>query len=376
MRVFLLALAAFSGMCQDSNVDPYAVLGLTKNASPKDVKNAYRKLSLKYHPDKNKKKEAKLKMMQVSDAYEMIGDPDKKVIFDEFGAGQKFHNRWQYEESQRRKGKAVSKKGFYEASEDVLTLTMRNFYQAVRGGQPVLVEFYAPWCVHCQDMVSEYKKAGVLLDGVAKVGAINCEAEKSLCNQQNIRGYPSMKLFLPLKDGNQEVEEFNARDHTAEALYSFVQTALSTDLKTLTKANFDQVTNGDLWVVDFSAGKWCGPCSGLKPHMKQAASSLSAYAKVGIVNCDEQGDLCNRLGVQFYPQLRMFYGDKTSAQGENLEVNNNFPAVGVMELFSTLVRVLKEPIAAGAAEDGVQEEHEDQDVDEEDEDDEVDHNEL
>jgi DnaJ-class molecular chaperone len=65
--------------------DYYKILGLTKGASDDDIKKAYRKLALKYHPDKNKEPGAEEKFKEVAEAYEILSDPKKKDIFDKYG---------------------------------------------------------------------------------------------------------------------------------------------------------------------------------------------------------------------------------------------------------------------------------------------------
>jgi DnaJ-class molecular chaperone len=63
--------------------DPYAVLGLNKTATQEDVKNAYRKLAKKYHPDLNPaSKEAEAKFKELTEANEILSDPKKKAEFD------------------------------------------------------------------------------------------------------------------------------------------------------------------------------------------------------------------------------------------------------------------------------------------------------
>src|SRR6267154_2460076 len=63
--------------------DPYEVLGVSKGASPEDIKKAYRKLAKKLHPDSNKKDpKAATKFSELNGAYEIIGDEDKRKAFD------------------------------------------------------------------------------------------------------------------------------------------------------------------------------------------------------------------------------------------------------------------------------------------------------
>ncbi|XP_056375544.1 dnaJ homolog subfamily B member 6 isoform X2 [Hyla sarda] len=68
-------------------VDYYQVLGVHRNASPEDIKKAYRRLALKWHPDKNpdNKDEAERKFKEVAEAYEVLSDAKKRDLYDKFG---------------------------------------------------------------------------------------------------------------------------------------------------------------------------------------------------------------------------------------------------------------------------------------------------
>ncbi|XP_026147659.1 dnaJ homolog subfamily B member 6b [Mastacembelus armatus] len=68
-------------------VDYYQILGVHKNATQQDIKKAYRKLALKWHPDKNpdNKEEAEKRFKELSEAYEVLSDEKKKNIYDRYG---------------------------------------------------------------------------------------------------------------------------------------------------------------------------------------------------------------------------------------------------------------------------------------------------
>lgn len=65
--------------------DYYSILGISRTATEDEIKKAYRKQALKYHPDKNKTPEAEEKFKLIAEAYEVLSDKKKRDVYDQYG---------------------------------------------------------------------------------------------------------------------------------------------------------------------------------------------------------------------------------------------------------------------------------------------------
>jgi DnaJ-class molecular chaperone len=68
-----------------NKVDLYKVLNLDQSATAEDIKKSYKKLAVKYHPDKNPSESAKDKYLEISKAHEVLSDPEKRNLYDKYG---------------------------------------------------------------------------------------------------------------------------------------------------------------------------------------------------------------------------------------------------------------------------------------------------
>uniref|UniRef100_A0A8B9E8T4 DnaJ homolog subfamily B member 9 n=1 Tax=Anser cygnoides TaxID=8845 RepID=A0A8B9E8T4_ANSCY len=63
----------------------YKILGIQSGANEDEIKKAYRKMALKYHPDKNKDPNAEEKFKEIAEAYDVLSDPKKRAVYDQYG---------------------------------------------------------------------------------------------------------------------------------------------------------------------------------------------------------------------------------------------------------------------------------------------------
>jgi len=119
-------------------IDYYQILGVTKTATDKDIKSAYRKLARKYHPDLNPNdQEANKKFQQLNEANEVLSDAEKRKKYDQYGEnwqhGEQYEQAQQQQNRQQRSygggGQAFDSGGFGGGGDD-----FSDFFQSMFGG--------------------------------------------------------------------------------------------------------------------------------------------------------------------------------------------------------------------------------------------------
>ncbi|QLQ79511.1 hypothetical protein HG537_0C01580 [Torulaspora globosa] len=110
---------------------------------------------------------------------------------------------------------------FYDLDPYIIELTPKSFDKVVhQTNYTTLIEFYAPWCGYCQQLMGIMKKAGKVLDGVVQVASVNCDEPKNkkLCGRYKVQGFPTVMVFRPPKvDLSKPVSErLQLRNHASE----------------------------------------------------------------------------------------------------------------------------------------------------------------
>ncbi|KAM6906014.1 protein disulfide-isomerase A6 isoform 2-T2 [Lycodopsis pacificus] len=225
---------------------------------------------------------------------------------------------------------------FYSASDDVVELTPSNFNKEVIQSDSLwLVEFYAPWCGHCQHLTPDWKKAATALKGIVKVGAVDSDQHKSLGGQYGVKGFPTIKVFGANKNKPEDYQGGRSSQAIVDAAMNTLRTLVKDrlsgksgssgssgynkqsgggskeDVVELTDDNFDKMVLGgdEVWLVEFFA-PWCGHCKSLEPEWAAAASAVKEQTKgkvrLGAMDATVHQAVSGRYGVRGFPTIKIF----------------------------------------------------------------------
>lgn len=199
----------------------------------------------------------------------------------------------------------------YDSSDAVEELTEDNFEEEVLGSEDFwLVEFYAPWCGHCQKLTPEWKKAAKELEGAARLGAVDCDdaGNKGLCSKYDVKGFPTIKVFGEEKDKPSDYQQ--ARE--ASAIVSFVKEAAGpgaassklvaalTYLETYWFLHEDRTPKVLLLTQGEKGGRAPAWLASLAVKYKDGKVKT---VKFGHADVDAQPQIAKRLGVESFPAL-------------------------------------------------------------------------
>ncbi|KAJ5654639.1 PDI related protein A [Penicillium lividum] len=132
--------------------------------------------------------------------------------------------------------------GIYTKKSPVLQLNQKTYGSLIANSNHTsIVEFYAPWCGHCQSLKPAYEKAAQNLNGLAKVAAINCDEDenKPFCGQMGVQGFPTLKIVTPSKKpGKPRVEDYQG-PRTAKGIVDAVVDRIPNHVKRATDKDLD-----------------------------------------------------------------------------------------------------------------------------------------
>jgi protein disulfide-isomerase A6 len=221
----------------------------------------------------------------------------------------------------------------YSSGDDVVQLTSANFDTLVMRSDNVwIIEFYAPWCGHCQSLAPHYKKAASALKGVVKVGAVDCDQYKDLAGKYGVRGFPTIKIFglnknSPTDYNGERTAKAIVESGLAEAKRKVKQqldgetgskssgsssgSGGKSEVIELTDSNFEKTVldSDDVWLIEFFA-PWCGHCKNLAPHWEDAAKQLKGKVKLGALDATVHTLTAQKYEIRGYPTIKYFAGGK------------------------------------------------------------------
>lgn len=201
-----------------------------------------------------------------------------------------------------------------------------------------MLQFYAPWCGHCQQLAPIYKLMAGISKGVFRLAAMDTSAGlgQRMANSYGVEGFPSMYLFgydktKPKKyEGNRDLNSMvrALTDELSDLFQKRMQNSgaggqqqppkkKASDKSHVVNLSSDDfqakiIDNPQVSMVAFVA-PWCGHCKQLLPEWEEAAEQLANEDVVlGLVDATVNKELAQSYGVTGYPTIKVFSGGKSS----------------------------------------------------------------
>uniref|UniRef100_A0A8C8DF19 DnaJ homolog subfamily C member 10 n=1 Tax=Oncorhynchus tshawytscha TaxID=74940 RepID=A0A8C8DF19_ONCTS len=277
-----------------SDEDYYKLLKVSREATTREIRQAFKKLALIMHPDKNPHDEtAHDKFLKVTRAYEVLKDDDLRKKYDKYGEkglqdeqqGGGRYESWNYYRNEF---------GIYDDDLEIVTLDRGDFDAAVNSGELWFVNFYFPRCHHCHELAPTWREFAKEMDGVIRIGAVNCGDNNRLCRSKGINSYPSLYIY---KAGMNPEKYFG--DRAKESLTKFGMQFVKSRVTELWQGNvFTEIeaafSSGVGWLITFCADS--GDCLESQTRQK-LAGMLEGLVNVGWMDCSTQAELCDSFEV-------------------------------------------------------------------------------
>ncbi|XP_031332740.1 dnaJ homolog subfamily C member 10-like [Photinus pyralis] len=229
----------------------------------------------------------------------------------------------------------------------VTTLDEDSFIQVQRKSEDELwiVDFYAPWCAPCQRLMPQMHALAKQLSNFefVRIGQVDCTTEFNICNAQNIKSYPTIRLYPLGSKGLNTVAMYNGHFDVMSLKKWVLSFMPGTVVKPLGEHKFHKavLSNHDHykpWLVDFYA-PWCGHCVHFEPEFLLIAKTLDGRVKCGKVNCQDEHKLCQEVHVHQYPTVYLYL-----SPNERHEITSQVAADVVREVNSILTRKFRDEL--------------------------------
>ena len=336
-KLFLILIIVAFTFC---NEDYYKTLGVRRNASEREIRKAFKKLSLKYHPDKNKGKSdsAKNMFIKVANAYEVLTDTKKKEIYDKYGEdgvkkhierensshqghgfGGGFNNGGDYDDifnsymgGGRRGQRQEEEEVDLFPNTDVINLSMENISKLYRRNEIWFGLFYKSNDKDLKYLIDMWKILAEKTYGIFKIAAINCKKDEEICEEFDLRSTPIIVYFPE----NSQQEEIYKGNKKWEDIFKFGSSKMQSFVRNLNSGNYADflAENPALHkILLFTQRKSTPPLfKALSKHFKNKLS-------FGEIRSSEK-ELGQKFGITAFPSV-VVISDGENFKGTNYEGN-------------------------------------------------------
>lgn len=201
----------------------------------------------------------------------------------------------------------------------------------------IIYRFYAPWCGHCQSLKPVYEKAAKALDGLAKVAAVNCDAEenKPFCGTMGVKGFPTLKIVRPgKKPGRPFVEDYQGA-RTAVAIVDAVKDKINNHVKRLTDNIVDEWLEADAEKPKVILFTDKGTTSAL---IKSLAIDFLGSVSVGQIR-DKEKKTSQKFDVTSYPSIVLVPGKGKEA----IQYSGDMKKTAILKFLSEVAKPNPDP---------------------------------
>nr|XP_023014480.1 dnaJ homolog subfamily C member 10-like [Leptinotarsa decemlineata] len=334
----LLLLSIINELYAEEN-DYYKLLGVDRDATVKEIRKAFKTLAVKLHPDKNKDDaNADKTFIKLVRAYEVLKDPDMRKQYDLHGDEtdtnkfRKQYHSYTYYRDQF---------GIYDDDPIIVTLSKHDYeLNILDTDQAWFVNFYSPNCHHCHELAPTWRKLARELEGVIRIGAVNCEDDFFLCHQLRIEAYPTL-LYYEKEFHLYEGLKYTG-DRSVEALQDFVLSKLSVKIEEITIDQWENIEFRKQQRLLFLCPEGNTNCPETRTMLKLAAS-LEGLLPVGKVK-DE--DLCEKLSENYKskPIILSQANENTSPDSTGSVVVQDIEGSDTKEILENTLGKLPNPI--------------------------------